>query len=202
MRDEGKALNQKLSSDYNAYCGGKPQLDTAVAYAVLVIANNSSDPQKRDQLVDILQGRTTADDKAYKSLAIRRWSPVKKAIQVYLPLVLKENSPDFDTLLDLQRQKLASAPPSWATLMPDKIYALARFWGQLQADEVSKMQTPFGRAVQAAYSYYSGVQINAQPTPSHHVYLHNFERTWARSADCDVLDINSGLHRFGENHLI
>ena len=148
------------------------------------------------------QGGAAASDAAYKALRIRRWSPVKKAIEVYTPLVQADNMPGLDELLSQQRTKDRTTSPSWSTLMPDKIYALARFWQKESQQRTSRLQTPFGRAVQAAYSAYSGVLINSQPTPTHHTYLHGFERTWSTWGKCDVIDINSGLHRYAQDHLL
>ena len=200
--EEGKKLNEYLKDDFLKYCGGNVQLDVAVAYACLVIANSSHDTAKKDDLVALLQGKTAADEAAYKSLRIRRWSPVKKAIEVFAPIVQAENTPDLDTLLDQQSSKHANVSPSWATLMPDKMYAIALFWRNEPTHRTGRLQSPFGKAVQAAYSVYSGVQIRSQPTPTHHQYLHGFERSWSDWGGCDVLDINSGLHQYGLNKLL
>ena len=201
LGQEGSELNRALRDRFRDYAGGGLiSLDQAVAFSCLCIANNTDDLGRRDQLIALLHQPGPVGDSAYKALKIRRWSPVKKAIEVFAPLVKANNTPDLSALLAQQSEKNSMTKPSWATLRPDKVYALAHFWGL--SDQTGRLMTPFGRAVQSAYSQYSGVSLRGQPTPSHHVYLQGFERQWARWGSCEALDINSGLQRYAEDHLL
>ncbi len=128
LAEMGKALNKtNIRPGYMEYCGGKPGLDTAIAYAVLVIANSTPDDERLETFLRLLHGRKGMGKGAYKALEIRRWSPVRKALDVYPDLVRDNNRPDLDELVAQQRVKTQRWSPSWATLMPDKVYALARF---------------------------------------------------------------------------
>jgi len=115
-------------------------------------------------------------------------------VYALLPIVQQGDKPTLDELVAQHVDKAGVL--SWSSLMPDKLFAIAHF-ANLQAEDVNRLMMPFGKAVQKAYSYYSGVSISGQPTRTHHAQLHAFEKVWARAAGVTVLDINSGLHEFG-----
>jgi len=199
----GQRFNKAtLKKGYLKYCKGKPSLDSAVAYSMLVIANNTDDRDRYTAFLKLLHSTKEPKERAYRSLEIRRWSPVKKALKVYPKLIRDNNNPSLEELVEQQREKSEVVKPSWATLMPDKIYTIARFLDSEPPEKIAQIQSPFGKAVQAAFSIYSGVQIAGQPTITHHLALKNFERAWADWGDGTTVDINTGLYLFGYDNLI
>lgn len=197
---KGKELNDFLVEDVLSYAGGQGvDRPMAAAYSILVIANNSHDPGKRDAFLRLLRDRVT-DRNEMAALNIQRWSPAQRCLLAFAAIPEAEPTPGPESLLKLQEQVQAHMSPSWSTLMPDKIYALVRSRekGSLFFPLVLEaMLPPFGKAVQEAFGAYAGVVVEGHPSRIHHKYLQEFQRTWSRSFGGDSLDVNSGLHQFG-----
>lgn len=194
----GSVFNKKLLVDFTVFAGRKGLgLDTAVSFSLLAIANYVSDAARRDHLLSMLHGTTPMTLAERKALKIQRWSPVVKAVPIYAKIIAKQNRPDLDTLVDQQYDKISKVAPSWSVLMGDKMYAIAHFWQKEPDDEIAQLLMPFGKAVQVAFATITGVTIDGQPSATHHQYLHKFEQTWAKAAKSNVIDLNSGLHKFG-----
>jgi hypothetical protein len=192
LANKGRQLNEALAADCALLAAKKDVgLANCVVYALLPIANNTKDSAKRDLMLAMLRGKKQIDVPA---LSVRRWAPVQKALPLYAPIVQRSDNPTLDEVVAQQVDKTEDL--SWSSLMPDKLFAITHFAG-LPAEEVNRLIMPFGKAVQKAYSYYSGVSISGQPTRTHHAQLHAFEKVWAKAAGVTVLEINSGLHEFG-----
>lgn len=210
LKDRGAHFNDELRDDFLAFSEDVPTIPKAVAYASLCIANQTSAvniPYKRQALVDLVLGPRLVDGDVIrgahlKLLELRRWAPVQKAIQVFSGIQPGEVAPSLDDFLKQQAARVRQTAPSWATLMPDKLYALAVFRGKVQNDALDPMFSPFGWTVEKAFAHYSGVEISGQPKMVHHEQLRRFQRSWAHGwlneSDTTVLDVNTGLHLFGE----
>ena len=195
----GMKLNAYMREDVCDYTSkelDEVTFSDCIAYAVLAVANHTRDRTKRAYLEQILHSSAEPTTDTLKGLGVRMWSPVKKAVAVYRPLISQSNRPT-PLLLKAWREE---ENHTWATLMPVKVYVLAQFHGkETKVNATWNAVNPFGRFVAKAYAIYTGTNVGTQPTITQHKALHRFERTWAMAAGdpATPLDINSGLYQYG-----
>ena len=208
LKRAGFQFNRDLLFAFKNYlnAGANPQpatLLSSAAFCALFLANLNPDTRKRDLMIKLLSEGPIEDPLTYKKLMVMKWTPVKRTLTAYSTLDGSDYAPNLARLLELQVIRHADMAPSWATLMPDKIYALHQFEG-FPAHSFDKMLQPFGKATQVAFAAYTGVDINGQPKMIHHEYLRNFSASIAHATgepETPSLHIASGLHVFGETLL-
>jgi len=206
LKRSGHQMNQDILRAFHEYCsGGKKPLPinllSAATFSALVLANLNPDTKKRDLMYYLLQ--QAAHPKTYKKLKVFKWTPVQSILGAYADLKTKDYNPSLSRLVDLQKERLSLVSPSWGSLVPDKIYALAQFGG-LPTAHLDKLILPFSRQTQLAFAVYTGVEIKGQPKLIHHEYLRQFCASWGHNTgtpDASPLDVNSGLHIYGESEL-
>ncbi len=206
----GVELNRTLVDDLLVFAGTRDvDRPLAAAFSMLTIANAVSRTDARDEFLDLINARVglrspEAIRAAIKPLRIRRWSPVQRCLMAFASAPSASPRPNPEELIAIQAACHKAMAPSWATLMPDKMYVLARMrekGSEFNSAYAAKLLPPFGKAVQLAFGAYAGVEIEGQPSRIHHTYLQNFQRAWSNTWGGNVLDLNSGLHRFGEENL-
>ena len=204
LKRSGNQMNTEILRAFHEYCSGgqKPlpvNLLSAATFCALVLANMNVDPKRRDLMYYLLQQEAT--ERTHKKLKLFKWTPVQAVLMAYADMKTKDYTPTLPRLIELQNERLERVAPSWGSLMPDKLYALAKFENLSQLD---KLILPFDRQTQAAFAMFSGVAIKGQPRAIHHEYLRNFCASWAHNSgtpDTTALNIHSGLHVFGEQML-
>ncbi len=201
LKKVGRQFNSEVTRAFHEYCssnGGVPMdLHAAGAFTALVMANLNPDHRRRDQFLRIIQ-KNTINPKSYQNLKILRWSAAQKILQVYAKVPHTE--PDIETLINMQRLRHHTIAPTWASTMPDLIYAMSRF-PTLTSDILDELMMPFGASTQQAYALFSGVRVNGAPKMVHHESLRQFCISIAHNTgtpDAFAWDIRSGLQVFGE----
>lgn len=204
LKRAGSQINQDLVRAYHEYCTTGQRnvpvnLNTAAAFTGLVLANMNIDPAKRDLFLQILRD-PLVDPLAYQKLHILKWTPVQKMLTAYARIATNDLAPSLPRLIEMQKERHKDYSPTWSSIMPDKIYAMSAFQGY-PPNSFDDLLLPFGGPTLTAFQLYTGASIKGQPKLVHYEQLRKFCATWAHitgTPDATSLEINSGLHCFGE----